>query len=200
MRQRIRMRAIRVIVLLLAVVTASCDQATEITAPNEADAAYALNGKKLAMILNALDGTAQASITVEPGKPDVARLKVGAHTHYLIVDKKAVRQSTEFTMEVGSTTINGKEIRFIDLNATSVGSNTPNDVGSQGFRPRNVVLCMDAASAGLRTADGVDIFLLTDRSIVRMPKVSKPQDIEAGSTTYVCASIPHFSGFVMGAN
>ena len=200
MRQRIRMRAISVIVLLLAVVTASCDRATQLTAPNEADAAYALNGKKLAMILGGLDGSAQASMTVERGEYGVAALDVNGYTHYLIVDRKAVRQTTEFTMEVGATTLNGEEIRFIDLNATSAGSNTPNDVGSQGFRPRNVVLCMDAASAGLTTPDGVDIFLLTDRSIVRMPKVSAPHDITAGSTTYVCASIPHFSGFVMGAN
>ena len=200
MRQRIRMRAISVIVLLLAVVTASCDRATQITAPSEVDAAYALNGKKLAMILGGLDGTAQASVTVGRGQSGVAGLEVGDFTHYLIVDKKAVRQTTEFTMEIGSTTVNGEEIRFIDLNATSVGSTTPNDVGSQGFRPLNVVLCMDAASAGLTSPDGVDIFLLTDRSIVRMPKVRAPQDIAAGSTTYVCASIPHFSGFVMGAN
>ena len=200
MRQRIRMRAISVIVLLLAVVTASCDRATQLTAPNEADAAYALNGKKLAMILGGLDGSAQASMTVARGDYGVAALQVGDHTHYLIVDKNAVRKPTEFTMEVGSATFHGEEIRFIDLNATSVGSTTKNDVGSQGFRPRNVVLCMDAASAGLTSADGVDIFLLTERSIVRMPKVSKPQDIAAGSTTYACASIPHFSGFVMGAN
>lgn len=198
MHQRIRMRA--VIVLMLAIFTASCDQAAQITAPNAADAAYALNAKKLEQILGGLDGqaTSSASMIATWQDGNVAGLTVGGFTHYLIVDEKAVRQETEFTMEVSSRTIYGREIRFIDLNATSVGSPTQNDVGATGFRPRSVVLCMDVAAADLTNPDPVSIFLLTDRSIVRQSKVSRPAAING--TTYTCASIPHFSGFVMGAN
>ena len=191
MRRQVSVRAI-VFVLFAVFASASCERATELTAPDAP--AYALNAKKLAKLLGNLGEGSGTPVTVDPrGGNDVATITVGAHT--LLIESKAVREAATFTMTAAEQDINGTAVTVFELTATSTRSNaTLNDVGSRGFR-RPVVLCLDAADVDVATRRGLGIFWLRDaNSIVPMrlvPRMAEP---------YVCAELPHFSGFVMGAN
>ena len=190
MRRQVSVRAI-VFVLFAVFTAASCERAADLTAPAPA---YALNAKKLAKLLGNLGEGTGTPVTVDPrGGNHVASITVGAHT--LWIESKAVREATTFAMTAEEQDINGTPVTVFELTATSTRSNAElNDVGSRGFR-RPVVLCLDASDVDVTTRRGLAIFWLRDSgSIVPMrlvPRMAEP---------YVCAELPHFSGFVMGAN
>ena len=196
-----RFRAMRALGLLFAFAAAGCDQAANITAPQEpAQLAFALTPDRVAQLLNVVDGSALPSESVVlPGSGDsvAAMLSLpapGEQQHYLFVESRAVDVPTTFSMGVGSITIDGRTINYVDLNATAEGSSDTNDVGRHGFPTESVVLCM--AEPALEPGQSAEIYWLADQNtIVQMHRIQRG-DLPA----HVCAEIPHFSGFVMGAN
>lgn len=191
MRRQVSVRAI-VSVLFAVFVATSCERAADLTAPE--GPAYALNAKKLAKLLGNLGEGTATPVTVDPrGGNSVANITVGAHT--LWIESKAVREPATFAMTVAEQDINGTPVTVFELTATSTRNNAQlNDIGSRGFR-RSVVLCVDASGVDASSRRGLSIFWLKDgTSIVPMRLVPHMSD------PYVCAELPHFSGFVMGAN
>lgn len=192
-------RAAGALILALSLVGTACDQATNITAPQDrGPLAFALTPERIAALLDVVDGEVLPTEgTAQPGKGDQVAVMLSLpapneQKHYLFVESRAVDVSTLFSMGVGSVTLDGQTVHFIDLNATATGSTDTNDVGRKGFPTESVVLCM-------AEPDGVDspqIYWLADaNTVVQMTRV-----VRGDMPAHVCAEIPHFSGFVMGAN
>jgi hypothetical protein len=207
MRQRIRIRAMRVVVMLFAIVMVSCDRASELAAPQNpaaAAAAYALNGKEVIQLLNVVDGMdLESTGTVVPrGDARTGALlslpAANGGNHYLFVEPEAVKKPAEFSMSVKPWTFEyqGQQhtINYLNLTATTLGSTSTNDAGKAGFKARTVVMCLLPPALASGATPQV-YWIQNARSIVRMRKVQRE-----GMPDYVCADIPHFSGFVMGAN
>jgi hypothetical protein len=196
-----RTRVARVLILLLGLFVAGCDQAGNITAPRQqGPLAFALTPERVAELLNVVDGSALPTDgTAQPGNGDEVALMLSlpapnGQQHYLFVESRAVDVATVFTMGTGSITVDGTTINYIDLNATGVGSSDSNDIGRGGFPAESVVLCL--AEPELEPGQSANIYWLADQNtIVQMTRIER-----GNLPAHVCAEIPHFSGFVMGAN
>jgi hypothetical protein len=210
--RRMSLRAASVFMLLGVVVLSGCERAEDMVAPVadvsteqprwELPVTEKLSARRINRKLQTIGWWAPpAEGWADPRRHGELMLSLEDELglqHFLFVEHRSMSERALFRMELSSreVMVDGErtEVAVVDLTATSENGFT-NDVGSAGFKRQSVALCLDGSAAGERPERLRIYYLADDGRLVPMQPLRGRM-----SAPWVCASIPHFSGFVMGAN
>lgn len=177
--------------LLLTVSLAGCERAS-VSAPSDLDAQFGNNGNRsrgtqVRRVSTTGDRTDAAGVT--RGTWQIMRVSGtganGAWTHYLYIPEGAVRQKTNFTMELADS-----DVFNVELTATKEGSRRTNDVGAAGFQ-KPLLLCLDRNDANITDLSKVSIAEVVNGGFLDVPTTAHELN------SHVCGELRHFSGYTM---
>ena len=190
MRMNVKFLRVVALLLLLGAGVTGCERA-DVSAPSDLEAQFNKGNRNRGTQVRRVSTTGDRADAAGVTRGTSQLMQVsgsganGSWTHYLYIPEGAVRQKTNFTMELADS-----EVFHVELTATKAGSRSSNDVGASGFQ-KPLLLCLDRKDASITDLSKVAIAEVLNGNFLSVPTTAHALN------SHVCGQLRHFSGYTM---